>query len=133
MVLKGRISSVLDGGKLVTVAPYGGGVVTIPLAVPFFLYGLLPVNTVVVYVVFEDNTGLILGRLDGFGHIDDNNGDNGSISISSAGDAIIFAETGDTKTISAHTDGDAIVIEENGNSSKVSVYADSEAIVFQSI
>ena len=65
MVLKGKVSGVLNGGAAVTVTPYGGGVVTIPLTVPFFLIGALDVNTPVAYVVFEDNTGLILARMDG--------------------------------------------------------------------
>ena len=65
MVLKGKVSGVLNGGTAVTVTPYGGGVVTIPLTVPFFLIGALAVNTPVAYVVFEDNTGLVLSRMDG--------------------------------------------------------------------
>lgn len=65
MVLKGKVSNVLNGGTAVAVTPFGGGVVTEPLAVPFFLIGALPVNTPVAYVVFEDNTGVILSRMDG--------------------------------------------------------------------
>lgn len=65
MVLKGKISDVLNGGTAVTVTPYGGGVVTLPLAVPFFLVGALDVNIPVAYAVFEDNTGIILARMDG--------------------------------------------------------------------
>ena len=65
MVLKGKISGVLNGGTAVTVTPYGGGVVTPPLTVPFFLIGALDVNVPVAYAVFEDNTGLILARMDG--------------------------------------------------------------------
>jgi hypothetical protein len=65
MVLKGKVSDVLTGGTTVTVTPYGGGVVTVPLTVPFFLIGALSVNTPVAYVVFEDNTGIILARMDG--------------------------------------------------------------------
>ena len=65
MVQKGRISDIRNGGATVTVTPYGGGVVTIELTVPYFLIGALPVNTPVAYVVFEDNTGLVLSRMDG--------------------------------------------------------------------
>ena len=65
MVLKGKVSGVISGGASVTVTPYGGGVVTIPLTVPFFLIGALEVNTPVAYAVFEDNTGLVLARMDG--------------------------------------------------------------------
>lgn len=65
MVLKGKVSAVLDGGTAVTVTPYGGGVVTVALTVPFFLVGALDVNTPVAYVTFEDNTGIVLARMDG--------------------------------------------------------------------
>lgn len=65
MVLKGKVSAVLNGGIAASVTPYGGGLVTTPLIVPFFLIGALEVNTPVAYVVFEDNTGLILARMDG--------------------------------------------------------------------
>ena len=65
MVLKGKVSDVLNGGAAVAVTPYGGGVVTVPLTVPFFLIGALDVNVPVVYVIFEDNTGIILARMDG--------------------------------------------------------------------
>ena len=65
MVLKGKISSVLNGGKAVTVTPYAGSTVTAPITVPVFLVGALPVGTPVAYVVFEDNTGLVLSRMDG--------------------------------------------------------------------
>ena len=65
MVFKGKVSAVLNGGAAVTITPYGGGVVTIPLTVPFFLIGALDVNTHVVYSIFEDNTGIVLARMDG--------------------------------------------------------------------
>ena len=65
MVQKGKVSAVIDGGKAVTVTPYVGGTVTAPITVPFFLVGALPVGTPVAYVVFEDNTGIVLSRMDG--------------------------------------------------------------------
>lgn len=65
MVLKGKVSTVLNSGRAVTVTPYAGTTVTAPLAVPFFLVGALPVGTPVAYVVFEDNTGIVLSRMDG--------------------------------------------------------------------
>lgn len=65
MVQKGKVSSVLDGGKAVTVTPYVGGTVTAPITVPFFLIGALPVGTPVAYVVFDDTTGIVLSRMDG--------------------------------------------------------------------
>ncbi len=65
MVHKGKVSAVLDGGKSVTVTPYAGGTVTTPITVPIFLVGALPIGTPVAYVVFEDNTGIVLSRMDG--------------------------------------------------------------------
>lgn len=65
MIKKGKVSGILNDGAFVTVTPYGGGVVSVPLAVPFHLVDALPVGTPVVYVAFEDNTGVILSRMDG--------------------------------------------------------------------
>ena len=65
MIQKGKVSTILDGGKTITATPYAGGTVTAPLTVPFFLIGALPIGTPVVYVVFEDNTGIVLSRMDG--------------------------------------------------------------------
>lgn len=65
MVQKGKVSAVLDGGKTVTVTPYTGGTVTAPITVPFFLIGVLPIGTPVAYVVFDDNSGIVLSRMDG--------------------------------------------------------------------
>ena len=65
MVQKGKISTVLNGGKSVTVTPYAGNTVTAPITVPFFLIDFLPVGTPVAYVVFDDNTGIVLSRMDG--------------------------------------------------------------------
>ena len=68
MIRKGKVSTVLEGGKAVTVTPYGGGTVTTAITVPFFLIGALPVGTPVSYVVFDDNTGIVLSRMDGGGN-----------------------------------------------------------------
>lgn len=65
MVQKGKVSAVFDGGKAVAVTPYAGSTVTAPITVPFFLIGVLPIGTPVAYVVFEDNTGIVLSRMDG--------------------------------------------------------------------
>ena len=65
MVQKGKVSTVLDGGKMVTVTPYTGATVTVPITVPVFLIGALSVGTPVAYAVFEDNTGIVLSRMDG--------------------------------------------------------------------
>ena len=68
MVQKGKVSAVLNGGKAVAVTPYTGNTVSTPVTVPFFLVGFLPVGTPVVYVVFDDNTGVVLSRMDGEGN-----------------------------------------------------------------
>ncbi len=65
MVHKGKVSTVLDGGRAVTVTPYAGGMVTAPITVPVFLVGVLPTGTPVAYVVFDDGTGIVLSRMDG--------------------------------------------------------------------
>lgn len=77
MIQKGVISSVLNRGEMVTVTPYAGGTVTAPLAVQYFLVGALPINTPVVYALFDDNTGIVLARMDG----DWNHVDPGSVSV----------------------------------------------------
>lgn len=64
-VSKGKVSVVLDGGAAVTVKPYTGDVVTAKLVVPFFLFGSLTVGMEVVYAMFDDNTGVVLCRMDG--------------------------------------------------------------------
>ena len=65
MVQKGKVSAVLDGGRFVTVTPFGGSIVTAPLTVPFFLIGALPVGEVVAYASFGDGTGIVIARMDG--------------------------------------------------------------------
>ena len=65
MIGKGTISALYEGGKIATVKPYLGEVVTPRLVVPFFLFECLEVGMPVVYVAFEDNTGVIMARMDG--------------------------------------------------------------------
>ena len=65
MVQKGKVSAILNGGGSVTITPYAGETVTAPVTVPAFLIGALPVGTPVAYVVFGDNTGIVLARMDG--------------------------------------------------------------------
>ena len=62
---KGKVSSSTADDMRVSVTPYGGGIVTPPLVVPFYLIGAVPVGTEVAYTIFEDNTGVILCRTDG--------------------------------------------------------------------
>lgn len=70
---KGTISSV-NGSKAAVVPSFSDAPVTAELTVPFYLVRCLEVGMEVVYAMFEDNTGLILGRLDGeWNHdLDDN-------------------------------------------------------------
>ena len=65
MVKKGKVSTIIDGGRFVTATPYTGGTVTAPLTVPFFLLNALPVGTPIAFVAFDDNTGIVLSRMDG--------------------------------------------------------------------
>lgn len=65
MSQKGKISTIENGGKAVTVTPYKGETVTAKLTVPFFLYQCLEVDMPVVYASFDDNTGVVLARMDG--------------------------------------------------------------------
>lgn len=65
---KGKVSNIFDGGKAVAVTPYSGGTVTPALTVPYDLIGVLPINTPVVYVLFDDGTGIVLARMDGQGN-----------------------------------------------------------------
>lgn len=62
---KGTISALYDGGKIATVKPYLGDVVSSKLIVPFFLFDCLNIGMPVVYASFEDNTGVVLARMDG--------------------------------------------------------------------
>lgn len=65
MVQKGKVAAVLDGGRAVTITPYAGTIVTTAITVPAYLSGLLTVGTPVVYVIFDDNTGVVISRMDG--------------------------------------------------------------------
>lgn len=64
-VSKGTISALYEGGKKAAIKPYLGEVVTPELIVPFFLFDCLEVGMSVVYVAFEDGTGIVLARMDG--------------------------------------------------------------------
>lgn len=66
MIEKGYISAILEGGKKVTVIPaFSSDVVSHELVVPFFLYKSLAVKMEIVYCWFQDDTGMVLGRMDG--------------------------------------------------------------------
>lgn len=65
MVQKGKVVAILDGGRAVTVTPYGSSIVTTSITVPAYLSGLLTVGTPVAYIIFEDNTGIVISRMDG--------------------------------------------------------------------
>ena len=63
---KGMISALKDDDTKAEVIPSNAkDSVTAPLTVPVLLRGNLSVNTEVVYAMFEDNTGIIIDRLDG--------------------------------------------------------------------
>lgn len=106
MIYKGMISAVLNDGTTVTATPYTGGTVSVPLTVPFFLVGALPVNTPIVYAVFPDNTGVVLTRMDGHG---------------TGGSGIIAVPEGDAIKISAP----GIVIEPVGDAIAIKTAADT--------
>lgn len=89
MIQKGKVSTVLDGGKTVTATPYSGGTVTAPLVVPSELVGMLPVNTPIVYITFEDSTGVVISRVDGKSN-GGGTGTGGKITAYSDGDAIVI-------------------------------------------
>lgn len=66
LIDKGKISALKDGGNAAEVIPsQSSGAVTATLTVPQLLKGNIQVNTEVVYVMFDDNTGVILERMDG--------------------------------------------------------------------
>ena len=65
MIAKGTISALYEGGRIATIKPYLGDVVTPKLVVQFHLWECLEVGMPVVYAVFEDSTGTVLARMDG--------------------------------------------------------------------
>ena len=65
MMNKGTVSAILEGGKKVSVKPYMGESVTVALVVPYFLENCLEVGMPVVYTTFDDNTGIVISRMDG--------------------------------------------------------------------
>ena len=65
MINKGTVSALLEGGKKINVKPYRGQIVTVDLVVPFFLFECLEVGMPVVYTTFDDNTGIVISRMDG--------------------------------------------------------------------
>ena len=65
MINKGKVSAILQDGKSVSVKPFTGSGVTMPLVVPTFLQGGLSVDTEIVYASFSDGTGIVLARMDG--------------------------------------------------------------------
>lgn len=66
MINKGFVSTIVDDGKKAIVIPQeANGTTTIALVIPYFLLECLEINMPVVYATFEDNTGIILSRLDG--------------------------------------------------------------------
>ena len=62
---KGKISAVISKTVATVIPSFSDTPVTAKLTIPFFLWECLEVDMDVVYAQFPDNTGLILGRLDG--------------------------------------------------------------------
>lgn len=62
---KGKISSVIDKTTATVVPLFSDTPVSSRLTIPFFLWECLSVGMDVVYSQFPDNTGVILGRMDG--------------------------------------------------------------------
>lgn len=75
MIKKGLIATI-NGNKVTAVV--GSNAVSCALNVPFYLIGCLTVGMPVVFVEFEDNTGLVLSRFDG----EWNHNINGDVNIS---------------------------------------------------
>ena len=66
LINKGFISTLVEDGKKAIVIPQEAGeTVTFPLVIPFFLLECLETNMPVVYATFDDQTGIVLARLDG--------------------------------------------------------------------
>lgn len=62
MIKKGLIATI-NGNKVTAVV--GNNAVSCALTVPFYLIGCLTVGMPVVFVEFEDCTGIVLSRMDG--------------------------------------------------------------------
>ena len=63
---KGVVSALKDGGAKAEIIPSKSKAsVTAPLVIDDLLRGNVAVNDEVVYVMFEDNTGVIFLRIDG--------------------------------------------------------------------
>lgn len=62
---KGKISAILDKTHATVVPAFSDTPVTTSLVIPFFLWECLKVGMEVVYTQFPDNSGVILGRMDG--------------------------------------------------------------------
>ena len=66
MIDKGFISSIDEANRTAVVVPMAAGsAVTHNLVIPYFLRDCLQINMPVAYATFEDNTGIILARMDG--------------------------------------------------------------------
>lgn len=63
-VYKGYISNI-DGKKAEVVPCHARSAVTAPLVVPWHLLDALKINDAVVYVLFEDGSGIIFEKMDG--------------------------------------------------------------------
>lgn len=67
MIGKGKISHITADGKAVVIPGHTSKAVTFPLVIPASLEGGLRANDSVLYAMFDDNTGIVIGRMDGSG------------------------------------------------------------------
>lgn len=107
MINKGRISAILQDGKMVSVKPSAGNGVTVPLVVPALLRDFLDVDTEIVYVVFPDNTGIVLSRADGEVNLDVTVSDGIKASIS--GDDVLVVKAVNVEGAAAQITDDNVL------------------------
>lgn len=64
-IMKGKVSAVMSKTKATVVPMFSDSPVSIELVIPWYLWECLAVDMEVIYSQFPDNTGIILGRMDG--------------------------------------------------------------------
>ena len=64
-IMKGKVSAVMSKTRATVVPMFSDSPVSIELVIPWYLWECLEVDMEVIYSQFPDNTGIILGRMDG--------------------------------------------------------------------
>lgn len=64
-ITQGKVSAVMSKTKATVVPMFSDNPVSIELVIPWNLWECLEVGMKVIYSQFPDNTGIILGRMDG--------------------------------------------------------------------